>query len=84
MERVSDRNGSEGGMFITSAEGAVTNQKFAQVYVAVDGTTFSVFENARYSGADPTDITWNKGEFFYGLTTDITVTAGRVTAHTEI
>jgi hypothetical protein len=78
-----DKNGSNGGRFIIPATGAVTGFKASIVEIREDGTTFSVFTNSLYpagagAGEDITTLTFAKGERIGGLTTAITVSAGRV------
>ena len=89
MANTIDRNGSNGGRFITSATGAVTGIRASIVEVCEDGTTFSVFTNSLYpSGAGIgeaiTSLTFAKGERIGGTTKEITVSAGRVHALLEV
>lgn len=78
-----DKTGSNGGRMITSATGAVTGVKFSIVEICEDSTTCTTWENDLYpSGAGVgealSSLTFNKGERIGGLTTAITVSAGRV------
>jgi len=77
-------NGADGGLFATSAEGAITGT-FACIEVMEDGTTFSSFTNARYTrGKLPTAITFARGDRIWGTTTAFTVSAGQVHAIDQI
>jgi hypothetical protein len=74
------RNGDDGGLFATSAQGAITGN-FACIEIMEDSTTFTVFTNAGYTrGKDPTTITFNRGDRIWGTTTAFTVSAGLVHA----
>lgn len=74
------RNGDDGGLFATSAEGPITGN-FAVLEIMEDSTTFSLLTNAGYTrGKVPTTITFKRGDRIWGTTTAFTVSAGLVHA----